>query len=120
MATGHPGEDGKFAQTLCHGRNKATVFEDVLRRQVAREDTAASTVLNARAEDLLGEQQAEAVVKQHPMAVVREMSLGGIEPLVQREIVLSHAAPLLRGSLGVNERIAHDSPRSSFELSFST
>ena len=92
----------------------------MLGRQVASEDTTASTVLNARAENLFGEQQAEAVVEQHSMSVVGEMSLGGIEPLMQGEIVLSRAAPLLRLAFGVNERIAHDSPRSSFEPSSNT
>ena len=92
----------------------------MLGRELACEDSTAVAVLKARAEDLLGQQHSEAVVEQHAVSVVGEMSLRDVEPLMEGEIVLGRAASLLRGAFGVNERIAHDSPRSSFEPSSST
>ena len=77
-------------------------------------------LLKTRSEDLLGQQHSEAVVEQHAVSVVGEMSLRGVEPLMEGEIVLGRAAPLLRRAFGVNERIAHDSPRSSLAPSSST
>ena len=117
---GHPRLEWQLTETLGDSRDESEVFEDVLGREVACEDATANTVLNARPEDLLGEQQAKTVVEQHPVAVVGQMSLRGIEPLMEGQIVLSRTAPFLRGAFGMNERIAHEAPRSSFAPSFST
>ena len=79
---GHPGTEWQFTETLGDGGNEPEVFEDVLGREVTREDATTVTALKARAEDLLGEQNSETVVKQHAVSVVGQMSLGGIHPLM--------------------------------------
>lgn len=91
----------------------STFFDDVLGSDVAHEDSAAIAVLKARAKDLFGEQHSETVVQQHPVAVVREMSLRRVEPLMQGDVIVGRAAPLLRGAFGVNERVAHANESSS-------
>ena len=113
MASCHPVTERQLTEAVRHGGDEAEVFDDVLDGKVSHEDSDAVTVLEAGAEDLFSEQQAEAIMEQHPVTVVGEMPFRGIEPLMQGEIIMSRAAPLLRGAFGVNERIAHGGKDSS-------
>ncbi len=85
----------------------------MLGRQIADENTTVGTVCETRSEDLFGKQDSEAVMQQHPVPVVGQVSLRGVEPLMQWQIVVSGSAPLAGRALSMDEGIAQEKDSSS-------
>src|SRR5207249_2398899 len=77
------------------------VFLDVLFADPAHRDDPSGTVGQRRAEELLAQEDAFAVVPQGAMAEVGDVGLGFVEPVVDRQIIFDPTAPAIDARQGV-------------------
>jgi len=103
----HPFLQRQVLEALLDTGNETEIGLDVVLGNQADRDFLPSAVGDDPPEDLLTQKDAKRVVQQHPVAGVRDVTFGLIEPLVDGEVILGDAAEFAGVGFGVKPGMGH-------------
>src|SRR6516162_2740622 len=95
LGAAHPGFGTDAPHPIGEGRDESEVLDNVLLTDPARRNDAAGRQCDGRTKDRLGHEDAFGVMAERAVPEIRCDLLPGIEPAMDRQIVVDCTAPLL-------------------------